>query len=167
MFPKMSNYEMKDEGTFYILLSFVATPAVIIKGQAVEQENSWVIPYLLMMILHLSCMKDHDQCCSCLVRTFGQKHATRSGVWGAGAEPQCKRVYRVCNDREQWFAHSLRTRRLGPVPPCVQPLPVKLNAGNEAKWTPVEVGRSDSEKWGEYGGKQEACQLEVCLEKGY
>lgn len=66
----------------------------------------------------------------------------------------------------QWLAHSLRTCRLGPVPPCVQPLPVMLNAGNEAKWTPVEVGRSDSEKWGEYEGKQEVCHLEVCQEKG-
>lgn len=67
----------------------------------------------------------------------------------------------------QWLAHSLRTWRLGPVPPCVQPLPVMLNAGNEAKWTPVEVGRSDSKKWGEYGGKQEVCQEKGCRNAYY
>lgn len=50
----------------------------------------------------------------------------------------------MCKNRGQWLAHSLRTGRLGLVPACVQPLPVGLNTGNEAKWTPVEVGRSDS-----------------------
>lgn len=63
------------------------------------------------------------------------------------------------------MAHSQRTGRLGPVPACVRPLPVGLDAGNEAKWAPVEVGRSESKKWGEYGGKQEACEIRVMFEK--
>lgn len=67
-------------------------------------------------------------------------------------------VYSVHKQGGQWLAHSLRTGRLGPVPACVQPLPVGLNAGNEAKRTPVEVGRSDSKKCGGYRGKQEALQ---------
>lgn len=52
----------------------------------------------------------------------------------------------------QRLTHSLRTGRLGLVPACVQPLPVGLNAGNEAKWTPVEGG--EIRQWGEYAGKQ-------------
>lgn len=63
------------------------------------------------------------------------------------------------------MAHSLRTGRLGPVPAWVQPLPVGLNTGNEAKWTPVEVGRSDNKMWGEYGRKQEACEMRGTFEK--
>lgn len=40
----------------------------------------------------------------------------------------------------QRLAHSLRTGGSGPVPACVQPLPVGFNAGNEAKWAPVDWG---------------------------
>ena len=61
-----------------------------------------------------------------------------------GLNQSAKGVYTVCKNGGQWLAHSLRTGRLGPVPACVQPLPEGFNAGNEAKWTPVEVGRSES-----------------------
>jgi len=47
---------------------------------------------------------------------------------------------------QQLLAHSLRSGGSRPVPACVRPLPVGFNAGNEAKWCPVEVGRSDSKK---------------------
>lgn len=99
-------------------------------------------------------MKDHDQYCCCLMGTFGQKHAESEEL---GLNQSAKGSIQCARTGGQWLAHSLRTGRLWPVPACVQPLPVGLDAGNEAKWTPVEVGRSDSKKWGEYGGKQEAC----------
>lgn len=61
-------------------------------------------------------------------------------VQAGGRSVQCARK------RGQCLAHSLRTRRLGRVPARVQPLPVGLNTGNEAKWMPVEVGTSESKK---------------------
>lgn len=61
----------------------------------------------------------------------------------------------VCKKRGQRLAHSLRTGGVGSVPACVQPLPVILNAGNEAKWSPVEAGRSNGKKKGGDGGREE------------
>lgn len=82
-----------------------------------------------------------------------------------GLNQSAKGCIRCARTGGQCLAHSLRTGRLGLVPACVQPLPVGLDAGNEAKWTPVEVGRSDNKKWGEYGGKQEACEMRGMFEK--
>lgn len=58
-----------------------------------------------------------------------------------GSNQSAKGSIQCARTGGQSVAHSLRTGWLGPVPACVQPLPVGLNAGNEAKWTPVEVGR--------------------------
>ena len=59
---------------------------------------------------------------------------------GLGLNPSAMGCIQCARTGGQWLAHSLRTGRLGPVPACVQPLPVGLNAGNEANWTPAEVG---------------------------
>lgn len=58
-----------------------------------------------------------------------------------GSNQSAKRCLQCARTGGQWLAHSLRTGRLGRVPACVQPLPVGLDAWNEANWTPVELGR--------------------------